>query len=219
MTKRKAKELKNFGARENIIAANPSAVIYNQEPEEGRPAQRARVDPNPLPPPPPPPQPNVPVRVVNMAQAMDVEGRQVALQPNPIPGDDELNQPAFNFAGLGPGQVPPVPAMRGNIGPFGGRGRNPYMYPGVMPIGRSRRRKRFSGFSRRSFKFLRWLYHNRKKKRFTAAQQQNALARRQVFFRAWEIARGAGRKYLTGADVKAAQGGATGFFSTRNSSV
>lgn len=75
-------------------------------------------------------------------------------------------------------------------------------------IGMRRRRKRFQGFSRRSFKFLRWLYHNRKKKRFTERQQANALARRQVFFRAWEIARGQGRKYLTGADVKAAQGGA-----------
>lgn len=79
-------------------------------------------------------------------------------------------------------------------------GRNP------QPLRRVRRKRKMAGFSRRSFKFLRWLYHNRKRRRFTPMQQLNAGRRREVFFRAWAIARQAGRKYLTGQDVMAAQG-------------
>lgn len=149
----------------------------------------------------------------NMPRAVRGGGGNVGGNP---PGP----MPPFNGP-LGRGIVPgvnPIPLVF-DTG-FNLRGRNAVRN---TTIGNRRRRKRFSGFSRRSFKFLRWLYHNRKKKRFTEAQQQNALARRQVFFRAWEIARGQGRRYLTGADVRAAQGGysarAPGAFSSTNSFV
>lgn len=151
-------------------------------------------------------------------------------RPDPL-----RNMPRAQRGGGGPaviGPYPPFPAgilapgvVPGYLAPAEGPIQQLAKRNGIrdMTIGRNRRRKRFSGFSRRSFKFLRWLYHNRKKKRFTAAQQQNALARRQVFFRAWEIARGQGRQYLTGQDVRAAQGGysarAPGAFSQRNSFV
>lgn len=129
--------------------------------------------------------------------------------------------PGVNAAGNGGNQIPEAPLMyfpnRSNM-PLRGRTGARMYAPGA-----ARRRKRFGGFSRRSFKFLRWLYHLRKKRRFTPAQAENAANRRQVFFRAWEKARGAGRKYLTGADVKAAQGGysaaAPGIFSSRNSGL
>ena len=70
-----------------------------------------------------------------------------------------------------------------------------------------RKRRKFAGFSRRSFKFLRWLYHHRKRRRFTQAQAENAVRRGRVFLAAWGIAKRNGRRRLTRADVLAAQGG------------
>lgn len=104
-----------------------------------------------------------------------------------------VNDPRNN-----PPQLPPPVASI--FGP--GASRGPPTQKGVY----RKRRRKMAGFSRRSFKFLRWLYHNRKRRRFTPAQQQNAARRREVFYRAWVIARNNNRRYLTGQDVMAAQG-------------
>lgn len=207
MSKRKAEELSNYGARANIIAANPSAVVYIDP--NPNPAQRARIDPtvNIL----PPPRAMSEDIVVDTPAPTSTAARVIpnfvyAPRPRPVIDEPGYKGPISALT-LPEGLSPNIPARAA------GTTRYQYGLPaGQYPIGRARRRKRFSGFSRRSFKFLRWLYHNRKKKRFTQAQQNNALNRRAVFFRAWQIARSQNppRRYLTGADVKAAQGTVSG---------
>lgn len=200
MSKRKAEELSNYGARANIIAANPTAVVYNDP--NPNPAQRARIDPtvNILPP--------APTTTAQPRMGENADERiipDITYQPALRP---DIDKPGY----VGPIRALALPGGLGNI-PAGQVATARYSQgipAGQYPIGRARRRKRFSGFSRRSFKFLRWLYHNRKKKRFTQAQAANAQNRRAVFFRAWQIARGQNRKYLTGADVKVAQGTVAG---------
>lgn len=137
-----------------------------------------------------------------MAQPMQIEGRPVYGAQPPPPQNTGAPRRQINVED--DDGIPPAPALGipFALNPLAGRTGGRMYAPGA-----ARRRKRFAGFSRRSFKFLRWLYHLRKKRRFTPAQAQNAAVRRQVFFRAWERARGEGRKYLTGADVKAAAGG------------
>lgn len=171
-----------YGARRRIIAANPSAVILNENPV----FQEEEQD-EPLTRPPRPPQINVPVITVPMTTASSATTTtQSRMDDGGVPNPPDRDIPLNILDG----------ASRGGV----------VGYPGQAPVGMSRRRKRYAGFSRRSFKFLRWLYHIRKKRRFTPAQQANAHARRAVFFRAWKTAREQGRRYLTGADVKAAQG-------------
>ncbi len=177
----------SYGARRRIIAANPSAVILNENPVFQEEEQNE---------PPRQPQINVPVITVPMTTSASTPTTTTTTQPRTsidmfgnvveVPNAPIGDIPANILEG----------ARRGGVVGF----------PGQAPVGMSRRRKRYAGFSRRSFKFLRWLYHIRKKRRFTPAQQANAHARRAVFFRAWKTAREQGRRYLTGADVKAAQG-------------
>lgn len=98
----------------------------------------------------------------------------------------------------------------GSGGDFGAVPTAPAFGAAILPsrLRRGRRRRKYAGFSRRSFKFLRWLYHHRKRRRFTDAQAQNAMARAVVFRKAWAIAKSPGqgnRKRLTRADVMAAQ--------------
>lgn len=184
-SKRKApdtpSEQGTFGARRRILDTNPSAVIYNENPvfqeEQDEPLTR----------PPRQPQINVPVITVPMTTtASSATTTTQSRTDEGIPNPPERDIPLNILEG----------ASRGGVVGF----------PGQAKVGMSRRRKRYAGFSRRSFKFLRWLYHIRKKRRFTPAQQANAHARRAVFYRAWQTAREQGRRYLTGADVKAAQG-------------
>lgn len=95
--------------------------------------------------------------------------------------------------------IPPAPAMIPNL-------LNVYASMAGRPTAAQRRRRRkYGGFSRRSFKFLRWLYHLRKRRRFTQAQANNAASRAVVFRKAWAIAKGDGRMRITRADVMAAQ--------------
>lgn len=191
-------EREDYGARARIIASTPSARTFTQPQEPQQEPQGQPV-------------------LTNTGQRIDVPIITVPMTSSassntqmPIAFEDR--EPANTGTDFAGNTVrfpnPPAPI---STALFGGRARDAAPYEGQARVGMSRRRKRYAGFSRRSFKFLRWLYHIRKKRRFTPAQQANAYARRAVFYRAWKTAKEQGRKYLTGADVKAAQGIVAGY--------
>lgn len=174
-------EREDYGARARIIASTPSARTFTPQEE---PQQEPQGQPI----------------LTNTGQRIDVPVITVPMTSSAASGSGSGPSP-MNTGGI---PAPPEGEIPVNI--LSGRSRDAAPYEGQARVGMSRRRKRYAGFSRRSFKFLRWLYHIRKKRRFTPAQQANAYARRAVFYRAWKTAREQGRRYLTGADVKAAQG-------------
>lgn len=191
-------EREDYGARARIIAATPSARTFTQSQEE--PQQEPQGQPV----------------LTNTGQRIDVPIITVPMTSSASSSDMVIpfeNREATNVGTDFAGNTVRFPNPPNPISTalFGGRARDAAPYEGQARVGMSRRRKRYAGFSRRSFKFLRWLYHIRKKRRFTPAQQANAYARRAVFYRAWKTAKEQGRKYLTGADVKAAQGTVAGY--------
>lgn len=193
----------NYGARARIIAQSPTAVVYNnpqEQAEEERQGQPVLTNTGQ--------RINVPIITVPMTSSSS-SNTPMAI---PFESRERPNQ-GVDFEGNTVNY--PNPPADISTALFGGAARGQMTkYPGQAGVGMGRRRKRYAGFSRRSFKFLRWLYHIRKKRRFTPAQQANAFARRAVFYRAWKTAKEQGRKYLTGADVKAAQGTVAGYEKT-----